>query len=62
MKASDLMHHYGCKTKRELSQKIGFSEVTLWKWEKNGIPPRTQASFEVLSKGKLKTDPHALTA
>jgi len=62
MKTEDLMRHFCCKTKRELSQKIGFSEVTLWKWEKNGIPPRTQASFEVLSKGKLKTDPHALTA
>ena len=62
MKSSDLMRHYCCKTKRELSQKIGFSEVTLWKWEKNGIPTRTQATFEVLSKGKLKADFDALTA
>ena len=62
MKSSDLMHHYGCKTKRELSRKSGVSEVTLWKWEKNGIPPRTQATFEVLSKGKLKADLHALSA
>lgn len=62
MKASDLMSHYGCETKRELSQKIGFSEVTLWKWEKNGIPPRTQATFEVLTQGKLKANLEALTA
>lgn len=61
MKYSDLMRHYGCKTKRELSRKTGFSEVTLWKWEKNEIPPRTQATFEVLSKGKLKADLRTLT-
>lgn len=62
MKPNDLMSHFGCKTKRELSRKTGFSEVTLWKWEKNGIPPRTQATFEVLSQGKLKADLQALTA
>ncbi len=62
MKPSDLMSHFGCKTRRELSKKTGFSEVTLWKWEKNGIPPRTQATFEVLSQGKLKADLNALTA
>lgn len=62
MKPSDLMSHFGCKTRRELSKKTGFSEVTLWKWEKNGIPPRTQATFEVLSQGKLKADLDALTA
>lgn len=28
---------------------------------KNGIPPRTQATFEVLSQGKLKADLRALT-
>ncbi|MBB4835006.1 hypothetical protein [Acinetobacter schindleri] len=62
MKPSDLMNHYGCKTKRELSQKTGFSEVTLWKWEKNGIPPRTQATFEVLTQGKLKANLETLIA
>ncbi|WP_372410478.1 hypothetical protein ACDI99_05575 [Acinetobacter radioresistens] len=62
MKTQDLMSHYGCKTRRDLSSKTGFSEVTLWKWEKNGIPPRTQATFEVLTKGKLKADLQALTA
>jgi len=62
MKTQDLMSHYGCKTRRDLSSKIGLSEVTLWKWEKNGIPPRRQATFEVLTKGKLKADLQALTA
>lgn len=56
------MSHYECKTRRELSKKTGFSEVTLWKWEKTGIPARTQATFEVLTKGKLKADLGALTA
>lgn len=50
------MSHFCCKTRRELSQKTGYSEVTLWKWEKKEIPPRTQAMFEVQTKGKLKAD------
>jgi len=62
MKTSDLMIFYECKTRRDLSKKIGFSEVTLWKWETNGIPPRTQATFEVMTKGKLKANLEALTA
>lgn len=56
------MSHYKCKTRRSLSEKTGFSEVTLWKWEKNGIPPRIQATFEVLTKGKLKADLEKLSA
>lgn len=56
MKTQDLMSHFCCKTRRELSQKTGYSEVTLWKWEKKEIPPRTQAMFEVQTKGKLKAD------
>lgn len=34
MKVEDLMHHHKCKTRRELALKTGYSEVTLWKWEK----------------------------
>lgn len=56
MKTQDLMIYYKCKTRRNLSEKTGYSEVTLWKWEKKGIPLRTQATFEVISKGKLKAD------
>ena len=62
MKVVDLMHYNKCKTRRELSLKTGYSEVTLWKWEKNGIPPRTQATFEVLTQGKLKANLEALIA
>ncbi|MEQ1105251.1 hypothetical protein ABLT48_09650 [Acinetobacter ursingii] len=62
MEVKDLKDHYGCKTRRDLHKKLGFSEVTLWKWEKFGIPPRTQASFEIQSNGKLKADRQALSA
>ena len=55
------MHYNKCKTRRELSLKTGYSEVTLWKWEKKGIPPRTQAVFELTTKGKLKADLETLT-
>ena len=62
MKVEDLMHHYKCKTRRELALKTGYSEVTLWKWEKKGIPLRTQAVFELTTKGKLKADLASLTS
>jgi len=62
MNTSDLKVYFKCKTRRDLSKKTGFSEVTLWKWENNGIPPRTQATFEVQTKGKLKADLQALSA
>ena len=62
MKTQDLKSYYQCETRRSLSKKTGFSEVTLWKWEKKGIPPRTQATFEVLTKGKLKADLQKLSA
>ena len=61
METQDLMVYYKCKTRRSLSDKTGFSEVTLWKWQKKGIPPRTQATFEVLTNGKLKADRQALS-
>lgn len=60
MNVKDLMTYHECETHGLLSLKIGFSKVTLWKWEKFGIPPRTQATFEVLSDGKLKADRQAL--
>lgn len=61
MKVIDLMHYNKCKTRRELALKTGYSEVTLWKWEKKGIPLRTQAVFELTTKGKLKADLETLT-
>ncbi|EXF17936.1 hypothetical protein OHW01_00125 [Acinetobacter baumannii] len=62
MKISDLMTYHDCKSRKELSEKTGYSTVTLWKWENNGIPARTQAVLQVKTKGKLKADLQALTA
>ncbi|MDR7655521.1 hypothetical protein [Acinetobacter junii] len=62
MKISDLMTYHDCKNRKELSEKIGYSTVTLWKWEHNGIPARTQAVLQVKTKGKLKADLQALSA
>ncbi|MDC4974754.1 Cro/Cl family transcriptional regulator [Acinetobacter baumannii] len=62
MNVNDLKKHYKCKTKRELHKKMGYSEVTLWKWEKWGIPPRTQSHLQVLTDGKLKADKTVLVA
>ncbi|AKG19266.1 hypothetical protein AAX09_07640 [Moraxella bovoculi] len=56
MTVQDLMVFHGCKTQLQLCEKIQVSRVTLWKWEKQGIPFRTQAGFEVRTNGKLKAD------
>ncbi|CAM0710936.1 MULTISPECIES: hypothetical protein [Acinetobacter calcoaceticus/baumannii complex] len=61
MNISDLMNYHDCKNKKELSKKTGYSTVTLWKWENNGIPARTQAVLQVKTKGKLKADLEVLT-
>lgn len=62
MKINDLMTYHDCKNRKELSEKTGYSTVTLWKWEHNGIPARTQAVLQVKTKGKLKADLQALSA
>lgn len=62
MKINDLMNYHDCKNRKELSQKIGYSTVTLWKWGKFGIPEKTQSHLEILSKGKLKANLQALSA
>ncbi|MFW1784331.1 hypothetical protein ACG9XL_07955 [Acinetobacter nosocomialis] len=62
MNISDLMNYHDCKNKKELSKKTGYSTVTLWKWENNGIPARTQAVLQVKTKGKLKADLEVLIA
>lgn len=56
MNTSDLKRYHKCKTRRALSSATGYSEVTLWKWETKGIPPRTQALLELKTNGKLKAD------
>jgi len=62
MTVDQLITFYEVKNKSQLAQKIAAARSTITEWEKNGIPPRTQASFEVLTEGKLKADRQALTA
>ncbi|WP_347455669.1 hypothetical protein [Acinetobacter thermotolerans] len=56
MKVQDLKNHYGCKTDTELEQKLGVSNIAIWKWRKNGIPIKTQCFFEVKTNGAVKAD------
>lgn len=61
MNVKQLREFYGAENNSQLSQKIKKVRSLLTKWEKEGIPPRTQATFEVLTNGKLKADRQALT-
>jgi len=58
----DLKAFYQAKNDADLSKKLNRPRCTIYFWKKNGIPPRTQAAFEVLTKGKLKANLEALTA
>ena len=62
MTVDQLITFYKVKNKSQLAQKIAAARSTITEWEKNGIPPRTQASFEVLTEGKLKADRQAFIA
>lgn len=62
MKINDLMNLHDCKNRKELSVKIGYSTVTLWKWEKFGIPLKTQAVFEIQTNGELIADRQGLNS
>ncbi|MFH7767531.1 hypothetical protein [Acinetobacter sp. BSP-28] len=56
MNVSDLKEFYGVNSNIDLSKRIKRTRVTIWKWETQGIPLRTQAMFEVESQGKLKAE------
>ena len=56
MKVQDLRNHYGVDSNPQLAKKMGVGRTTLWDWEKNGIPPKTQALLELKTKGKVKAD------
>ncbi|MFV5507282.1 MULTISPECIES: hypothetical protein [unclassified Acinetobacter] len=62
MTVDQLISFYEVKNKSQLAQKISAARSTITLWEKNGIPPRTQASFEILTRGALKADRKALSA
>jgi hypothetical protein len=58
----DLKAFYEAKSDADLSKKLNRPRCTIFFWKKNGIPPRTQATFEVLTKGELKADLQALSS
>lgn len=62
MNVAQLCDFYEVKNKSQLAKKIKKGRSTIQGWEKEGIPPKTQATFELLSKGKLKADRTALSA
>ena len=62
MNVDDLKSFYNAESDADLSRKLNSPRCTIFFWKKNGIPPRTQAAFEVMSKGKLKADLQALSA
>lgn len=62
MNVAQLRSFYGVKNNTHLAKKIKRGRTTVWDWEKSGIPPRTQAYFEVLTSGALKADRKAFSA
>ncbi|WP_298144345.1 Cro/CI family transcriptional regulator [uncultured Acinetobacter sp.] len=60
MTVIQLLVFYKVQNKSKLAKKLNVCRSTITGWEKNGIPPRTQATFEVLTNGKLKADRQAL--
>ncbi|MDI1224857.1 hypothetical protein [Acinetobacter sp.] len=62
MNIDDLKAVYEAKSDADLSKKLNRPRCTIFFWKKNGIPPRTQATFEVLTKGELKADLQALSS
>ncbi|MCW8041236.1 hypothetical protein [Acinetobacter entericus] len=60
MNIDDLKAFYQAKSDADLSKKLKRPRCTIYFWKKNGIPPRTQAAFQVLTNGELKADMQAL--
>ena len=61
MTVDDLKTYYKAKSDAELARILGRDRSVINYWRK-GIPPRTQATFEVLTKGKVKANLQALSA
>lgn len=62
MNVQQLREFYCVENNSQLSKKIKKVRSILTKWERDGIPPRTQATFEVITDGRLKADRKALIA
>ncbi|MHA3052500.1 hypothetical protein [Acinetobacter sp. ANC 4641] len=56
MNVQQLREFYGVENNSQLSKKIDKVRSLLTKWERDGIPPRTQAWFQIQTNGKLKAD------
>lgn len=62
MTIEDLKNHFGASSDSDLAKKIKRHRSVIHYWKAGGIPPRTQAAFEVSTNGKLKADRQALIA
>ncbi|MFW1850275.1 hypothetical protein ACG9XR_06830 [Acinetobacter guillouiae] len=62
MTIDDLKKFYAAKTDSDLARKLKRHRSVIHYWKEGGIPPRTQAAFEISSEGALKADRQALTA
>lgn len=56
------MSYHNCDNRKQLSARTGYSTVTIWKWEKKGIPHGTQAILQIQTNGELKADLSGLKA
>ena len=62
MNVKELREFYKVENNSQLAKRINKGRSTIHGWESQGIPLGTQTMFEVLTKGKLKADRHALSA
>lgn len=53
MTVDELRSFYNAKTDSELARTIKKGRSTISGWRENGIPERTQAYFQAVSKGAL---------
>ncbi|MHA3051855.1 hypothetical protein [Acinetobacter sp. ANC 4640] len=56
MTVDDLKTFYQVDSDAALARKLKRHRSVIHYWRNSGIPERTQATFEVLSKRKLKAD------
>ena len=62
MQVKDLRDFYGVKNNSQLAKEINRGRSTIHGWEIDGIPPKTQAVLELLTKCKVKADRKQLCA
>lgn len=54
MTVDDLRSFYGADTDSDLARKINRGRSTVSGWRDSGIPERTQAYFQAITKGALR--------